>query len=360
MNIFKAIYRKSFWASGIRTIFHWKENLSAIPNPRPLSRDDILNCYRFILGRNPENEQVVEDALTHHSSFHQLRMSFLRSAEFQDAYKAVEEENIEEPYLSWSRSTVAFIHLLKTGGSTLHSLLERHFPRDRICPVRYNHLHRYSSGELSQYDLFSGHFDWFSTDLIARDHIRRVALFRDPEARLISFYRFIKSHPPSWEYENYIFVRLAHSLSVEAFFEHPAVRSTPEICNHYLLAFGFAYSQVKLEWPPALQDVSPNILDRAIQRVRALDGIGITERFSESVHQIFLSLNLPIPGSINNLQVTDALPVSDTRYSRVEAVTMTPRLREALKDLTIYDNLIYHEALSEFERRRKARAVLIP
>jgi hypothetical protein len=115
------------------------------------------------------------------------------------------------------------------------------------------------------------------------------------------------------------------------------------------LVFGLAYAQVKIAWAPGHQDVGQGVLTQAIDRVRALDGIGITERFNESVDLIFPSLDLPVPSLIPKLQVTDKL------NSSVESVEITPRLAEALKDLTIYDELIYREALDEFERRQKSK-----
>jgi len=300
-----------------------------------------------MLGRKPENDEVVKEALLHHSSIQQLRRSFLESAEFRSQYKALTYEHSEPTYLSKSRPTLAFIHLLKTGGTTLHSLLEHNFTRERICPVRDNRLDLYAARDLSQFDFYSGHFDWFSVGLIPREKVKRVALFRQPQARLISFYRFIKSHPPGWEHENNLFVTLVHRLSVEEFFEHPFVRSSPEICNHYLLVFGFAYAQVNVAWGPGAKFMEQTVLAQAIDRVRSLDAIGITERFNESVELIFPSLDLPVPSLIPKLQVTDRL------NSSVEPLVMTPRLAEALRELTIHDELIYREALDEFERRRK-------
>ncbi len=318
-----------------------------------VSTDDVRNCYRYILGREPENEEVVIEALTHHKNFHVLRESFLASPEFRDQYKALNHSFIEQPFTSHTRRTVVFIHLLKTAGSTLHSLLERHFAPDRIWPVRYNHIHRYTPAELSRFDFFSGHFDWMSTEFIPREHIERVAIFRKPQARLISFYRFVKSHIPSRDNENYFFVRLAHELSAEEFFEHSMVRATPEICNHYLLVFGLAYARVNLGWPPEKGSITAAILERAKQRIRSLDGIGISERFKESVDMVFGSLDLPVPESVENLQVTDQLPHMDSRYLPVPPVVITDRLVEALRDLTVYDDVIYSEALGEFERRQK-------
>ena len=343
MRTLKTMSQVRYWASRLRSAFD-TNNLSPAQSPF-LSKADVLNCYRYLLGREPENDQVITETLMHHSSFQQLRRSFLRSAEFGSQYKALEYELSEPTFLSRARPTIAFIHLLKTAGTTLNALLAEHFQPDRICPIHDNRLDLYPLIELSQFDLFSGHFDWFSVDLIPRERIKRVAVFRSPKARLLSFYRFLKSHSPGWVNENNVFVRLVHTLTAEEFFEHPFVRSSPEIYNHYLLVFGLAYAQASVAWGPIHSEIGQQVMGKALDRVRSLDGLGLTERFNESVVMIFRTLQLPIPSLIPKLQVTDNLT------SAVEPVIVTRRLARALEELTVYDDLIYCEAQKEFERR---------
>ena len=47
-----------------------------------VSREDVIGAYRYLLGREPENEQVIA-AYQRESSFASLREAFLRSEEFQ-------------------------------------------------------------------------------------------------------------------------------------------------------------------------------------------------------------------------------------------------------------------------------------
>jgi hypothetical protein len=318
----------------------------------PLTREDVCNGYQLILGREPENEAVITEHLSH-KSLADFRLTLLRSSEFQGKYKGLFQELGDHPYVSWERQAVAFIHLQKTGGMTLHALLERCFPGDRVCPVRDSNLHLLPVAELGRFDLFSGHFDRASVDFIPRKRVQTVALFRNPQSRLISFYRFHRSHPPGGEFAGSTFVRLANQLSAEEFFEHPEVRGSPEVFNHYLLVFGLSFAQRKLGWPPTGNEIEAGALELAKQRVRELDGIGITEHYDKSVDLIFRSLGLPIPQSIKSVHVTDAFPGFDPRFSHVDPVSMTPRLAEALKRLTAFDDEIYREAVAEFERRRE-------
>jgi hypothetical protein len=50
-----------------------------------LSRDDVINAYRFILGRAPESEQVIEGH-RRHRTFDELRLVFLMSGEFRTRF----------------------------------------------------------------------------------------------------------------------------------------------------------------------------------------------------------------------------------------------------------------------------------
>ena len=315
------------------------------------SRDDVLNGFRFILGRELENESAIQEHM-HISSFAELRRALLTSEEFKAIYRTLLPDAYGHPSLSMDRETIAFIHLQKTGGSTLRIMLQSQFPPDRCCPVRGDKLHLLSAAELGHYDFFSGHFDQTALRLIPRKEIKAVALFREPRARLISFYRFLRSHPIRDEFSNDPLMRLANELSAVEFFEKDEVRCHVGVYNHYLLALGgsyawFEYTRTSLTAP----DFS-RALEAAKQQIRSLAALGITERYTESVEYIWRALNLrPMP-SIQSAYVTDELQAMDGRFQRVDHVTMTPRLAEALADLTAYDIELYEFAVAEFERRR--------
>lgn len=50
----------------------------------PVSADDVRNAYRFILGREPENEEAVATHRRMHADFQALRTSFFSSEEFRN------------------------------------------------------------------------------------------------------------------------------------------------------------------------------------------------------------------------------------------------------------------------------------
>lgn len=316
----------------------------------PPSRDDVLAGFRLILGREITKESDISAQLRHRSVA-EFRLSLLNSVEFQAKFRLIRPGWSEHPDVSRARDSLVFIHLQKTGGMSLRALLQTHFPADRICPMIDNNLHLLSVAELGRYDLFAGHFDRSCLSLIPRNRIRTVSLLRDPRARLVSFYRFHKAHPPIDEFADNVFVRFANELSAEQFFERHEIRSAAEVYNHYVIALGRSFAWFIQNQPsPAKNDLDRALAD-AKQFVDTLTGIGITEHFEKSIKLIYESLQLPPPSSVPPLNVTDKPTEWDARFRKVDPVTMTPRLAAALEDLTAYDCELYQYALREFWRR---------
>jgi Sulfotransferase family len=330
-------------------------------------------AYRLLLGREPENMAVVQNN-PFKNDRQRLVESVLNSEEFQTRYKEQTATSNNHPYATWYRDTFAFIHVPKTGGTTLHKLLIQCFPLERVCKQRFEALHLYSPAALKNYDLFSGHFDYFSIQFIPRSKVRCVSIFREPVDRLLSWYRFKKSHPITGEFANDVFALLANKLSAEDFFEHDIITLSTFVNNAYLFFFGASLLdnvmiRVIADNTSTFQSVlEHNVVDevlqergtgvellaRAVERVRSLDALGLTEKFDDSVKMIFTDLGLPIPKAIISEMVTDAIPDSDPRFARVPPVVITPRLSGALQKLTRYDQIIYNVAKREFERRCSA------
>ena len=345
-NVFRSLKSRSTKKRvlyGAREVTGWSK-LSKRP-----SREDIILGYRVFLGRDPESEAMIEEQMRH-PSVASFRLAALKSKEFRWQYIQHFADDAVDPYWWGKSQALAFVHLQKTGGTTLRSLLEQHYQQDKVCPLRFN-LHALSVSELAQFDFFSGHFDLSTLRYIPRKDSRAITIFREPRSRLISIYRFHKAHPLRDEFAKNRFVMLAHELSAEEFFEHPEVRSSPEVFNNYLLAFGRAYSWF-VEYRDSLcADDLIRASEDAKQNILKLAAFGITEKFQHSVNYIFEALGLPVPATIQAVHITDDFPKVDTRFNKVDRVEITARLNTALDFLTKYDQEIYRFALAEFDRR---------
>jgi hypothetical protein len=314
------------------------------------SREDVLHGFRLILGREPEDENAIRAHMLV-PSVGELRQILLNSDEFKGKYQSMRPEMYGHPSLSMERETVVFIHLQKTGGTSLRVMLAGQFPTDRRCPILQNELHLLSVAELGRYDFFSGHFDQSSVRFIPRNNIKTVALFREPRARLISLYRFLRAHPVSDEFANDTLIRIANESTAEEFFESAETRSFPAVYNHYLVAFGGSFPWFDHNRASLSKEDYSSALAVAKRQIRALTALGITERFGQSLEFICKALALRPPSSMENLHVTDKFADLDARFRPVDPVTMTPRLFAALEELTAYDDELYRLAVEEFERR---------
>jgi SAM-dependent methyltransferase len=313
-----------------------------------ISPEEIRYGYLFAFGREPESAEVAWHA--YHTDVAQFRRALLGSKEFRGKYSAFAPGVTGHPFATWTREALAFIHVPKTGGSTLTDLLSTCFDSAQICPERVNLLHLYSMAELASYDLFAGHFDYLTTSLIPRYRVRRISLLRDPIQRLISLYRFSRSHLPIGDLADDEVVKLANALSPEDFFEDERITSLTSFNNSYLFTFGSSLDD-------RIQSLESDVfcteaLAIASQRVAELDAIGLTERFEDSVEVIFNALGFEVPLSINPLMITDELPNTLARAPRAQ---MTSRLSQALQPLTRYDQVIYQAAGKELDRRYSAR-----
>jgi Sulfotransferase family len=318
----------------------------------PVSREDVCQAFRFILGREPENDGVVEAHVRAAGNVADLRSSLINSEEFQGKYRSLHPGSKLNPYWSADRETLVFLHLQKTGGSSLRNMLLKHFPADRVCPMRDNNLHSYSVAELGQFDFFAGHFDLSSLNHIPRQTTKVVSLFREPISRLISFYRFARAHPPRDEFANDPTIRLANSLSAEEFFERPEMRCMTETYNHYVMALGLSCSWFECNAACPTRELMSDALERAKTAIRAMTAVGITEQFAESVEYILRACHVSSEQPIPSIHVTDKLPATDSRFNQVESVEVTPRLVAALEDLIVFDTKLYRFAVDEFQRRK--------
>jgi hypothetical protein len=325
-------------------------NLAGMTMARPPTREDVFNGWRFILGRDPNEEMV--DAFMRQPNVAGVRRELIRSAEFHDIFVRENLRRNRHPDAERRRAAIVFMHLEKTGGTSLRVALDANFAVDRICPIHFNDLHNMSVAELGRYDFFKGHFDYASIRFIPRDDIKIISLFRDPGARLVSVYRSLRSRPVIDEFRDNTFVGLANSLSIEEFFEHPETRSHSNIDNYYLRVFGCSPSGVEnLYRLPSPDSERPAELDAARRNIRQLTALGITERFDDSARLIFNALSIPLPESVVAQNVTDNYPSLDPRGKKVEPVIIRQRLADALQELVRYDSQLYLFAREEFERR---------
>jgi hypothetical protein len=96
------------------------------------------------------------------------------------------------PYIMQSQDQLFYMHLPKTGGTTLISLLDDHFATSEICPEQIEEKFKLLSyTDLAGYRLIRGHFGYDLYKSLPKKPIY-LTMLRDPILRVISLYEFSK------------------------------------------------------------------------------------------------------------------------------------------------------------------------
>jgi Galactose-3-O-sulfotransferase len=103
---------------------------------------------------------------------------------------------------------VIFLHIPKTGGTTLQHILQRCYPRNQICTFkdanRQSQIENFkalTTEKRRAYQLIQGHLHFGFHRHLPGDSIY-ITLLREPIARTLSFYYYAKSHPDHYLYSS--------------------------------------------------------------------------------------------------------------------------------------------------------------
>ena len=313
---------------------------------------DIMAGYWWILGRIPASSEI--DAFqarfdaAREDQVQAFQRELLRSVEFRNRRLHLQQWVHFTAY-ELNRSRLAFVHIEKCGGTTLHAMLADQFGNDRICPERHDGLGNWTVNELASYDLFSGHFDLAACRSIPGD-VRIVTMLREPKSRLLSLFHFWKSHLPDPDRDRHDLMGLVREHSAEGFFAHPIVVGHPSIRN----AMAAQLTRTRNKTPVRPDDpmmIDPAaVLDLAWTNLQDLAGFGLVERFEESRLLLNETLGLQMQ-AIRPRQVLAELVVSTSDMSAVAPATMSDRLDRLLDELTGIDQALYAKAQQLFEQR---------
>lgn len=245
------------------------------------------------------------------------------------------------------RPKLVFLHLPKTGGTSLHRTIAAAFAPGESCPERFGELHRYSSEELARYRFFSSHYDF--------DEIARIpgpkfvfTVLRAPKERVLSLHRFWRRHsaefvethapagprfarerglleflrsasePPRGAMDNFVARRLAGSVEV-----------SPEG------AF------TRTEEGRARPISGMEVVELALRNLRGLDLVGFADRLDDAYARVAAAFGLPPVERLPRLNTRDELRPG---LEPAEAEPVTPEVEAELDRLTDLDRMVYRLA----------------
>lgn len=309
-----------------------------------VTREEIRLAYLFLLNREPESE----DCYDHHAPLDDvaaLRQSILQGPEAMWRLRVDLREVRELGTFHYFKPQIVFIHLEKVGGTSLHDSLVTQFASMRPSLPHLNCIPDCTVAELNDYDLVSGHFSYQEAMALPRSPKTFIILFREPFARLISFYRFHRAHPE--ELRCNPVVDLAKTLSPVEFFRHPDIRSSPRINNAYLQCLtGFPG-----RGEPVEREAMNDALETAYQRLGEIPAIGLTEDMSNTIRLINDVTGFSIPSQMGRVNSTEDLHREQAGFSAPDEVNLSAALREVLAPLVEHDREIYARAAELFRSR---------
>jgi hypothetical protein len=240
---------------------------------------------------------------------------------------------------------IVFLHIPKTGGTSVHNFLVQQFPKNKVCPDRFNTLKNHTKTELDKYLYFSGHYDMEGVEHISGDK-DVFTFFREPKDTIMSLYYFWKSHKSSAiKNNNLVGPRLAKSMGLLDF-----IRSNkgpiPGNINNYTTRVLIG----KMHCGPNGEFSYPKdeLFDRAKERIDSLKTFGVMNHYDESYKLVLGQLGFTPPDIIPHSR--NSKKNIDPNIEPVTKEEITSEILEGLTDLTEFDQRIYEYAQQRYQQ----------
>jgi|TARA_R110002033_G_scaffold5002_1_gene22565 hypothetical protein len=318
-----------------------------------LKDNEIRSAFALLMGRTNLPQPLVE----RHRNFadiEALGLHLMRTDTFRQRLAARDNRALAAP-ADMDRPVTVFQHVPKAGGTSLHTALTAALDVP-LFPERRNGLGNWPAAMLAQAQFFSGHFDSATLALIPGRAVRVVTMLRDPTARLVSLYRYLRSVDPNTaraQKRNMNLIRLARAHDAEAFFAHPDLVAHPSIDNAQTRQMAGALGLKSWESHPAPDGARPlaedaTALPRACAHLKAISGVALLEH-PATIPPLFTALGLTPPPALPHDNITDEN--TGTWFSPAPPLEVTDKIRLALKPHIEIDTQFYYAALQMLTER---------
>ena len=341
-----------------------------------IDREHVIWMFNQFLSRDPESQKVIENFQKKQDIVHGIK-AILSSPEYlnkinQNQKLVASERPISSGGLNiieLDRPRIVFLHIPKTGGTSLHSMLKSNFREPEIFPDRYDAVLNTSLHRLLTYRYFSGHFDFLAAASIPGIK-KLVTMLRDPVSRVLSHYYFYRAHVNNSHPNSH--VTLANKLSVQEFFSHPDIINSVSFNNAYafnFLGIGRLHTWTQAQSSSALLGLTgvkrkPPIQTNAfllenasilsglaMKNLEKMGAIGILENMDLSVQNIFKCLGLEVPQNISRDMELETISKQGKNYKKITKEPITDELLDLIEPLVFIDKIIYQGALKIFDNQ---------
>jgi hypothetical protein len=242
-----------------------------------------------------------------------------------------------------------FLHIPKTGGSSLATAMAKKFASWEIFPWQHSRIDLFPSAVLMPFRFFHGHFRITDRDYIPTP-VQSVTVLREPRARILSLYNYWRSY--KWEaiprFEPHL-ASIAKSVGLRTFLtlQNPSLRP----------AFDNAMVQTYLPYPVRTRhgafSASPEtIIDDALAGLDSMTAFGMLERFADTVAVIGAALGSPLILPNDKVRSFELLPSTMAGvHEHSEYQGLTPEIESLLDACTDLDRLFYDRAVKLFDEK---------
>lgn len=261
----------------------------------------------------------------------------------------------EPTFPSAAGRKLVFLHLPKTGGTTLHHHFSAAFSEEETCPERFSNLQLIPPETLARYRYFSGHFNYEQVRMIPGPAYV-VTVLRDPFERILSTYYFWKRHRPEVvRSHNLAGPAAARATDLLGFLKStdPAVRDAIENTMARYLAGGV---NITAEGTYAFPNGGGSVLvtdmevvHRATGNLMAVDHFGFTSHLAEVYAKVSWEFGMKRVPQLAKLNTRES---ESPTLEPIEPEEVTPAIRAELDRLTILDRMVYRLARGHWRARR--------
>lgn len=250
------------------------------------------------------------------------------------------------------KAPLFFFHIPKTAGSTMQSILSRHYDTSQIAEAfTWTTLLNVERAELANKKLFQGHF-YGPLEDIAGVRCNTFTVLRDPIERALSHYGHVRR-----DKSHYLHDRAEGLGTLEAYLADPVTRSTVSNFQSRMLALEFDVEahffrlsdQEKSQWllerhieTTDFGLTEEQVFSAAQQRLDRFFFTGITERFSETLTLLCDAMRWKYPKDQAQ---------QNTNPERPRRNALPPDTLKELERLNEVDLTLYSAAQARFQEQ---------
>jgi hypothetical protein len=253
----------------------------------------VTELYRGIFERLPDQVgfNIHKAAIEREKSLITILKRFSRSEEL---WNQLSKEN-DDSQLD-SNGKHVFIHVEKTGGTSIHNMLLE-TGRSDIYHEHTSTLKNTTNRELKEFNIYIGHFE-LDEVLEKIQNSKLHTIIREPRARLTSLYNFWRSHKPE-SISYFRGMELTNDHNIEEFFQLKEIEKWPTIWNHTAYAlFGKSTWSEWLNRSSKMSEVEKimwmenEIKDKIKEHINKFTTIGIIEKFENDSKNILRNMGI--------------------------------------------------------------------